>query len=87
MGVCDYWKQKIWDEIGEVDHERDKMLFELEQECLDAYRRKVEQASHGRAQLRQAVAEAESQLADMYAALGDGPAHIKKVDIENIREM
>ncbi|PIN15460.1 hypothetical protein CDL12_11895 [Handroanthus impetiginosus] len=70
--------QKIWDEVGEADNERDKMLFELEQECLDAYRRKVDQASHCRAQLRQAVADAEAQLADISAALGDRPGPIKK---------
>ncbi|KAK6142893.1 hypothetical protein DH2020_023241 [Rehmannia glutinosa] len=70
--------QKIWDEVGEADNERDKMLFELEQECLDAYRRKVDQASRCRAQLRQAVADAEAQLADIYAALGDRPVHMNK---------
>ncbi|KAL0309153.1 UNVERIFIED_CONTAM: microtubule-associated protein 3 [Sesamum radiatum] len=70
--------QKIWDEVGEVDKERDKMLFELEQECLDAYRRKVDQANRCRAQLRQAVADAEAQLADFCAALGERPVHIKK---------
>lgn len=70
--------QKIWEEVGEADNERDKMLLELEQECLEAYRRKVDQANHSRAQLRQAVADAEAQLADICAALGDRPAHIKK---------
>ncbi|KAK4397360.1 microtubule-associated protein 3 [Sesamum angolense] len=70
--------QQIWDEVGEVDKERDKMLFELEQECLDAYRRKVDQANRCRAQLRQAVADAEAQLADFCAALGERPVHIKK---------
>ncbi|KAK6142903.1 hypothetical protein DH2020_023251 [Rehmannia glutinosa] len=70
--------QKIWDEVGEADNERDKMLFELEQECLDAYKRKVDQASRCRAQLRQAVADAEAQLADIYAALGDRPVHMNK---------
>lgn len=55
------------------------MLFELEQECLEAYRRKVDHANRSRAQLRQAVADAEAELADMCAALGDRPAHIKKV--------
>lgn len=74
-----FWNQKIWDEVGESDSERDKMLFELEQECLDAYKRKVDQANRSRAQLRQAVADAEAQLADICAALGDGPAHMKKV--------
>lgn len=57
------------------------MLLELEQECLEAYRRKVDQANHSRAQLRQAVADAEAQLADICAALGDRPAHIKKVNM------
>ncbi|KAK6142887.1 hypothetical protein DH2020_023235 [Rehmannia glutinosa] len=70
--------QKIWDEVGEADNERDKMLYELEQECLDAYRRKVDQASRCQAQLRQAVADAEAQLADIYAALGDRPVHMNK---------
>lgn len=55
------------------------MLFELEQECLDAYKRKVDQATRYRAQLRQAVADAEAQLADICTALGDLPPHIKKV--------
>ncbi|KAI7981250.1 65-kDa microtubule-associated protein 1 [Camellia lanceoleosa] len=34
--------QEIWDEIGETDCERDRMLLQLEQECLDIYRRKYE---------------------------------------------
>ncbi|KAL8542709.1 hypothetical protein ACS0TY_003547 [Phlomoides rotata] len=70
--------QKIWDEVGQTDSERDKMLFELEQECLDAYKRKVDQANRSRAQLRKAVADAEAQLADICAALEDSPVHIKK---------
>ncbi|XP_042015541.1 65-kDa microtubule-associated protein 3-like isoform X2 [Salvia splendens] len=70
--------QKMWDEVGEADNDRDIMLFELEQECLDAYRRKVDHANRSRAQLRQTVADAEAQLADISAALGDRPTHIKK---------
>ncbi|GER31962.1 pentatricopeptide repeat-containing protein [Striga asiatica] len=54
------------------------MLFELEQECLDAYRKKVDQASHSRAQLRQAVADAEAQLADISSVMGDRPIHVNK---------
>ncbi|KAK4483418.1 hypothetical protein RD792_010605 [Penstemon davidsonii] len=75
--------QKIWDEVGEDDNERDKMLFQLEQECLDAYRRKVDHANRSRAQLRQQVADSEAQLADICAALGDRPALIKKVKTEH----
>ncbi|KAL8477227.1 hypothetical protein ACS0TY_029499 [Phlomoides rotata] len=54
------------------------MLFEVEQECLDEYKRKVDQANRSRAQLRQAVADAEAQLADICVALGNSPVHINK---------
>ncbi|KAL2552992.1 65-kDa microtubule-associated protein 3 [Forsythia ovata] len=70
--------QKIWNEVGEPDKERDKMLFELEQQCLDAYRRKVDQASHCRAQLRQAIADSEVELAFISATLGEQPVRIRQ---------
>ncbi|XP_027107814.2 65-kDa microtubule-associated protein 3-like [Coffea arabica] len=70
--------QKIWDEVGEPETERDKMIFELEQECLQAYRRKVDQASQCRAQLQQAVADSDSELAFIYAALGERPMHVRQ---------
>lgn len=41
--------QGIWDEVGESDEEQDKMLLQIEQECLNVYKRKVEQASKSRA--------------------------------------
>ncbi|KAH9610680.1 hypothetical protein KSS87_011039 [Heliosperma pusillum] len=63
--------QKIWDEIGESDNERDKMLLELEQECLDIYRRKVEYTRKHKADLYQALAEGESEIARLSAALGE----------------
>ncbi|CAI9781578.1 unnamed protein product [Fraxinus pennsylvanica] len=70
--------QKIWKEVGDPDEERDKMLFELEQQCLDAYRRRVDQASHCRAQLRQAIADSEAELACISATLGEQPVHIRQ---------
>ncbi|KAI3995601.1 hypothetical protein MKX01_023346 [Papaver californicum] len=70
--------QKIWDEIGESDTERDKMLLQLEQECLDVYRRKVEKASKYKADLHQFLAEADSEVANLVSALGD-QASISKV--------
>ncbi|XP_026412901.1 65-kDa microtubule-associated protein 5-like isoform X1 [Papaver somniferum] len=63
--------QKIWDEIGLSDTERDKMLLQLEQECLDVYRRKVEKASKYKADLHQALAEADSEVANLVSALGE----------------
>ncbi|XP_020105633.1 65-kDa microtubule-associated protein 3-like [Ananas comosus] len=73
-----YELQVIWDEVGETDAERDKMLLELEQECLEVYRRKVDLANRCRAQLRQAIADAEAQLAAICSAMGERPVHIRQ---------
>ncbi|KGN51608.1 65-kDa microtubule-associated protein 5 [Cucumis sativus] len=64
--------QIIWDEIGECDSERDKMLLQLEQECLDIYRRKVEKTRKYKADLHQQLAEAETEIAGIASALGEG---------------
>ncbi|TVU08148.1 hypothetical protein EJB05_41537 [Eragrostis curvula] len=63
--------QVIWDEVGESDDDRDKMLLQLEQECLDVYRRKVDQASSSRALLLQQLANSKSELARLVSALGE----------------
>ncbi|KAL4580038.1 hypothetical protein LXL04_016212 [Taraxacum kok-saghyz] len=63
--------QKIWDEIGESDEERDKMLLQLEQECLNVYKRKVEQTAKSRAQLLQSLADAKLELSTLLSSLGD----------------
>ncbi|CAL9151664.1 unnamed protein product [Musa hybrid cultivar] len=63
--------QIIWDEIGESDEERDKMLLQLEQECLDVYKRKVDQASKSRALLLQSLADSRAELARLLFALGE----------------
>ncbi|XP_042512137.1 65-kDa microtubule-associated protein 3-like [Macadamia integrifolia] len=72
--------QIIWDEVGESDVERDKMLLELELECLDLYRRKVDQANQFKAQLRQTIADSEAELARICSAMGERPAHIMQCD-------
>lgn len=71
--------QRIWDEMGEPEIERDKMLFELQQECLEIYKRKVNQASRSRAQLQQAVANSEAELAKICAALGEQSSYARQV--------
>lgn len=63
--------QEIWDEVGETDEERDKMLLQLEQECLDVYKRKVEQAAKSRAQLLQALSDGKHKLSTLQSALGE----------------
>lgn len=74
----------IWDEVGETDAERDKMLLELEQECLEVYRRKVDQANKSRAQLRRAIADHEAELAAICSAMGEKPVHLRQVVFVNI---
>ncbi|OVA20048.1 Microtubule-associated protein [Macleaya cordata] len=63
--------QQIWDEVGESDDERDKMLLQIDQECLDVYKRKVDQAAKSRAHLLQALADAKSELSSLVLALGE----------------
>ncbi|KAK7300011.1 hypothetical protein RJT34_10842 [Clitoria ternatea] len=63
--------QEIWDEVGESDEQRDKMLLQLEQECLDVYKRKVEQAAKSRAQLLQALSDAKLEFSSLLSALGE----------------
>ncbi|MFS7929045.1 putative microtubule-associated protein, MAP65/Ase1/PRC1 [Helianthus anomalus] len=63
--------QKIWDEVGESDEERDKMLLQLEQECLKVYKRKVDQAAKSKAHLLQALADANREVNALLASLGE----------------
>uniref|UniRef100_A0A2P2MAF3 65-kDa microtubule-associated protein 1-like n=1 Tax=Rhizophora mucronata TaxID=61149 RepID=A0A2P2MAF3_RHIMU len=63
--------QEIWDEVGETDEDRDKMLLQIEQECLDVYKKKVEQAAKSRAQLLEALSDAKIELARLLSALGE----------------
>ncbi|BAF18174.2 Os05g0552900, partial [Oryza sativa Japonica Group] len=70
--------QVIWDEVGEPEAARDRMLLELEQECLEVYRRKVDQANRSRAQLRQAIAQYEAELAAICSAIGETTVHVRQ---------
>ncbi|KAK4410876.1 microtubule-associated protein 5 [Sesamum angolense] len=63
--------QEIWDEIGESDTERDKILLQLEQECLDIYRKKVERSRKYIAELHQSLAASEAEIAQLSSALGE----------------
>ncbi|WMV39930.1 hypothetical protein MTR67_033315 [Solanum verrucosum] len=62
---------QIWDEVGETDDERDKMLLQIDQECLDVYKRKVDHAVKSRAHLLQALADAKVELSRLLSALGE----------------
>lgn len=68
-------EQQLWIDIGESEADKDRMLIELEAECLQVYRRKVEEAANAKARLHQSVAAKEAELATLTAALGDLNIH------------
>uniref|UniRef100_A0A7N1A6T1 Uncharacterized protein n=1 Tax=Kalanchoe fedtschenkoi TaxID=63787 RepID=A0A7N1A6T1_KALFE len=80
--------QIIWDEVGESGADRDRMLDELQQECLDVYRRKVDHANIQRAQLRQTIADSEAELAEICSQMGERPVHIRQYEqnVGSLRE-
>lgn len=47
------------------------MLLQIEKECLDVYKRKVEQAAKARAQLLQALSDSKLELSSLSSALGE----------------
>jgi hypothetical protein len=61
--------KEIWDEVGESDDERDKLLLQIEQECLDVYKRKVEQAAKSRHMLGVAGVFGGSLFSAMHGSL------------------
>ena len=67
--------QQIWNDIGETEVEKDRMLMELERECLEVYRRKVDEAVNTKARFHQTVAAKEAELATLMAALGEHDIH------------
>ncbi|KAF2282663.1 hypothetical protein GH714_043773 [Hevea brasiliensis] len=52
----------MWDEVGENDVRRDKVLFEIEEECLEVYRRKVNEADKCRSELQREIAFVEAEI-------------------------
>nr|CAD1837370.1 unnamed protein product [Ananas comosus var. bracteatus] len=69
--------EMIWKEIGESEEDKDRMLLELEMECMRAYRRRVDEASDERAQLHRSLVAKEAELAALVASLGENGLHLK----------
>ncbi|KAJ8547710.1 hypothetical protein K7X08_011296 [Anisodus acutangulus] len=63
--------QMIWDEVGEDEFEREKVLVDIEQECLDVYRRKVDNANISRARLHQDLADSEAEFTRLLLLLDE----------------
>ncbi|CAN1839260.1 65-kDa microtubule-associated protein 6 [Linum perenne] len=72
--------QQIWNEIGESEAERERMLIDLERECLAVYQRKVEDAANSKARLHHSVAAKEAELATLMASLGELNIHSPQKD-------
>lgn len=70
--------EHIWNDIGETEAEKDRMLLELEMECMKVCRKKVDESSNIRAKLQQSLMEKEAELASLIASLGENTAYTKK---------
>ncbi|EEF47478.1 PLE, putative [Ricinus communis] len=57
--------------VGEDQFEREKVLLDLEHECLEVYRRKVDSANISRARLHQELAESEAEFTHLLLSLGE----------------
>ncbi|XP_047340300.1 65-kDa microtubule-associated protein 9-like [Impatiens glandulifera] len=72
--------KKIWEEVGEPETITRNIILELEQECIEVCRRRVDQANQKRAQLRKATADSEAELAYICSELGERPPlHTKPI--------
>ncbi|XP_020576672.1 65-kDa microtubule-associated protein 6-like [Phalaenopsis equestris] len=63
--------EQIWTDIGEDEVEKDKMMLELEMECLQLYQRKVDEARNTRSFLRQSLLTKEAEMAALMGSLGE----------------
>ncbi|RAL47873.1 hypothetical protein DM860_011458 [Cuscuta australis] len=63
--------QQLWADIGESDAEKERMLVELERDCLKVYQRKADESANTKAHLLQSIASKEAELAMLMAALGE----------------
>ncbi|CAA3014704.1 65-kDa microtubule-associated 6-like [Olea europaea subsp. europaea] len=63
--------EQIWTEIGETEADKDRMFSEIERECLEIYRRKIDEAANVKACLHQSIATKEAEIAMLMAVLGE----------------
>lgn len=68
------------------------MLLQIEQECLDVYKRKVEQAAKSRAELLQTLSDANAELSSLTTSLGDKSSvgivsFVSSLEVRNVIEV
>lgn len=69
--TCFVYVQLIWRDIGETEAEKDRMMMEIEKECKQIYKTKIDQANDARSHLRHTIAAKEADLSILKASLGD----------------
>ncbi|KAM7275802.1 hypothetical protein ACFE04_017668 [Oxalis oulophora] len=65
--------QTLWDDIGEPEALRDEMLVDIERQCLEIYRRKVDDAKKSKFRLQQAIADTRKEILEICHSLGEEP--------------
>ncbi|XP_058008331.1 65-kDa microtubule-associated protein 3 isoform X1 [Hevea brasiliensis] len=78
--------QNMWDEVGENDVRRDKVLFEIEEECLEVYRRKVNEADKCRSELQREIAFVEAEIEGICSALSEQPVKYEQKASAKLKE-
>ncbi|KAG2240032.1 hypothetical protein Bca4012_067652 [Brassica carinata] len=59
----------IWDEVGETETEREKILNEIEDECRNIYISKIEKVKEERTRLRQDISDLEERVIAICSAM------------------
>ncbi|CAM6076639.1 unnamed protein product [Sphagnum tenellum] len=62
-------------------------MLQLEQECLEVYRRKLDHASHAHAQLHKDLANAEAEYSALLFALGEAPISLCLCLLHNLTKV
>ncbi|KAE8664950.1 65-kDa microtubule-associated protein 4 [Hibiscus syriacus] len=69
--------QKIRGEVGEADDEWDTTLFEVEQECLQVYMKRIEEAKECRTKLQRDITTAMAELSYIFTSMGEKSYELK----------
>ncbi|XP_062179200.1 65-kDa microtubule-associated protein 5-like [Phragmites australis] len=63
--------QELWGEIGQDEMERNRMILQLEEDCLNVYKTKVDQTRKQKADLLQTLSFGEADIEKILSALGE----------------
>jgi protein regulator of cytokinesis 1 len=72
--------------MGETEDEKDASLADIEKECLSVYKRKVEEASRGKANLLKEIAVGRAEIAAIGSSMGGQEIHSNSRLGENLKE-